>query len=136
VTARTEQIYHVVGFQDRLLPLSLSPRQRLDDIVRATSALPFGRTDCAQPMIYAQKNNLAVDVFIIYTDSETYAGRIHPYQALNDYRQTTGIPAKMIVAAFTSTGFSIADPNDAGMLDIVGADSSMPTLIHNFSKGE
>ena len=38
----------------------------------------MGGTDCAQPMIYAKKKNLKVDVFIVYTDSETWAGRIHP----------------------------------------------------------
>jgi len=143
-TARTEKLYQTVAFtSDRrdfsyggnsVVPLNLSPRQRLDDIVRVTSGLPFGGTDCALPMLYAQKNNIEIDVFIIYTDNETWAGHIHPFQALNRYRQSTGIPAKLIVAAFTSTGFSIADPGDPGMLDIVGMDSAIPTLIHDFSK--
>ena len=35
----------------------------------------------------------------------------------------------------TSTGFSIADPNDAGMLDIVGFDSAGPALISGFIGG-
>ena len=36
--------------------------------------IPMGGTDCAQPMIYAQRKKLEVDVFIVYTDSETWAG--------------------------------------------------------------
>ena len=39
--------------------------------------VPMGGTDCAQPMIYAQKKRLSVDVFIVYTDCETWAGRNH-----------------------------------------------------------
>lgn len=35
----------------------------------------MGGTDCAQPMIYAKKKKLEVDVFIVYTDCETWAGR-------------------------------------------------------------
>ena len=35
----------------------------------------MGGTDCAQPMLYAKRKKLAVDVFIVYTDNETWAGR-------------------------------------------------------------
>ena len=43
--------------------------------------MPFG-TDCALPMICAHEQELAVSAFITYTDSETWAGTIHPAQAL------------------------------------------------------
>ena len=36
--------------------------------------VPMGGTDCAQPMIYAKKKKLEVDVFIVYTDCETWTG--------------------------------------------------------------
>jgi 60 kDa SS-A/Ro ribonucleoprotein len=29
--------------------------------------------------------------------------------------------------------FSIADPNDAGMLDVIGFDTAVPTLIRDFA---
>jgi 60 kDa SS-A/Ro ribonucleoprotein len=35
----------------------------------------------------------------------------------------------------TSTGFSIADPADAGMMDVVGFDSATPELISDFARG-
>lgn len=41
----------------------------------------------------------------------------------------------MVVVGMTSNGFSIADPNDAGMLDVVGFDSAAPALIADFSAG-
>ena len=35
----------------------------------------------------------------------------------------------------TSNGFSIADPNDAGMLDVVGFDTATPQVISGFAGG-
>ena len=35
----------------------------------------------------------------------------------------------------TATGFSIADPSDAGMLDVVGFDGAVPSLITEFARG-
>lgn len=135
VTLATEPAAQVVAFCDTLVPLALSPRQRLDDAVKATSALPFGRTDCAQPMLYALANRLEVDAFVIYTDNETWAGNVHPSAALRQYRQATGIAARLVVVGLTSTGFTIADPADAGMLDVVGFDAAAPALIGDFVAG-
>jgi 60 kDa SS-A/Ro ribonucleoprotein len=132
VTLATEAKAEVVAFQDRLVPLALSPRQRLHRAVKATSRLPFGATDCAQPMLYALERGLLVDAFVIYTDSETWAGEVHPTDALRRYRDATGIAARLVVVGLTSTGFTIADPADAGMLDVVGFDSAAPALIGDF----
>lgn len=120
---------------DYLTPLNISPRQRINDVTRSISGLDFGSTDCALPMLYAQKHGISVDTFVIYTDNETWTGSIHPHQALRKYRETTGINAKLVVVGMTSTGFSIADPKDAGMLDVVGFDPAVPSLISEFSRG-
>jgi len=153
ITAATEPSYEVVGFyagkggvnfgqssrfkgrNDGLTPLPLSPRQRLDDVVRTISDLPFGATDCALPMRYALERGREVDTFVIYTDSETWAGDIHPTQALRTYREQSGIPARLVVVGMTSNGFSIADPEDPGMLDVVGFDASAPGVISGFAAG-
>lgn len=47
----------------------------------------MGGTDCALPMIHAKQKKLEVDVFIVYTDSETWYGKIHPTEALKQYRK-------------------------------------------------
>ena len=75
-----------------------------------------------------------MDVFVILTDSETWTGPIHPTEVLRQYRQATGINAKLVVVAMVSNGFTIADPEDAGMLDVVGFDSAAPALIADFAK--
>ena len=73
-----------------------------------------------------------MDAFVIYTDSETWAGETHPVQALRQYREKTGIAAKLVTVGMVSNGFSIADPNDAGMLDVVGFDTAAPAVIADF----
>ena len=144
ITAATEPQHRFVAFTNGgyksmwgglgsgLTSLSISPRQRLDDVVRSISDLPFGGTDCALPMVEALKHRWEVDAFVVYTDSETWAGDIHPAQALRAYRERTGIAAKLVVVAMTSNGFSIADPDDAGMLDVVGFDTATPQVISDF----
>lgn len=112
--------------------LSLSPRQRLDDVVKQVGGLQFGGTDCALPMLEALKHQWPIDLFVIYTDNETWAGQVHPAQALRQYRERTGIPARLAVVGMASNGFSIADPNDAGMLDVVGFDAAVPQVIADF----
>jgi 60 kDa SS-A/Ro ribonucleoprotein len=133
-TARTHGRF--AGRADGLTPLDLSPRQRLDDAVARISGLPFGGTDCALPMLYALERGRSIDTFVIYTDSETWAGDIHPVEALRRYRAATGIAARLIVVGMVANRFSIADPNDAGMLDVVGFDTSTPEVIAGFSRGE
>ena len=153
VTAATEDRYEVVGFfagrggwksrtksqwgwgEQGLTPLSISPRQRLDDVVKTVDGLPFGGTDCALPMLYAQAQEREVDTFVIYTDSETWAGGVHPAHALADYRRASGIDARLVVVGMVSNGFSIADPADPGMLDVVGFDTATPQLISDFARG-
>jgi 60 kDa SS-A/Ro ribonucleoprotein len=136
VTAFTAGEYRSMhaGFPTGLSPVPLSPRQRLDDVLRQVSGLPFGGTDCALPMVEARRQKWAVDLFVIYTDNETWAGNIHPAEALRRYRDATGIAAKLVVVAMASNGFSIADPNDAGMLDVVGFDAATPALIADFAR--
>jgi 60 kDa SS-A/Ro ribonucleoprotein len=85
-------------------------------------------------MVYAADRKLEVDVFLVITDNETYAGSVHPYQALANYRQKMGRPAKLIVMGMTATNFSIADPSDAGMLDVIGMDSTAPQVMADFAR--
>jgi 60 kDa SS-A/Ro ribonucleoprotein len=133
VTARTELAFYVAAFSDSMMQLPISAKQRLDDVVNITDSLYCGRTDCALPMLDALKQRIPVDVFIVYTDSETWAGSIHPTQALTKYRNAMGIPAKLIVVGMVSNGFTIANPDDAGMLDVVGFDTATPSVIADFA---
>lgn len=153
ITARSEKRHEIVGFtceagrpqasvwgnrlsygggQNALKRIPIGPSTLLPTAVEAVSNMEMGGTDCALPMQYAQKNKLEVDAFVIFTDSETYAGTPHPMQALRDYRQASGIAARLITVGLVSNGFTIADPNDAGALDVCGFDSAVPALMADF----
>src|SRR5690606_25381453 len=132
VTARTEKQHHFVGFSHSIIDLPISARMGLQEVTKAISGIPFGSTNCAAPMMHALNKGIEADVFVVYTDNETYQGSIHASEALNMYRKATGIPAKLIVVGMTATGFSIADPNDAGMFDVVGFDSKAVSLMADF----
>ena len=151
--ARREPNYYIAGFaggnygsrrygfrgrvmtrKNAMAPLSITATDSLADAVHKTQALDFGATDCALPMLDALEKKIPVDCFVIFTDSETWAGPTHPAEALRKYRQEMGIPAKLVVVAMVANKFSIADPLDAGMLDVVGFDSAAPALIADFAK--
>lgn len=160
VTARTEPDVEFLAFSHELVPISITQLDTINTVIEKTRKIPFGRTDCALPMLWAlgmkpetmesgygygrprhtgsyskfRDSVIPVDAFVIYTDSETWSGGIHPAQALKKYREVSGIGAKLVVVGMTSNGFSIADPDDAGMLDVVGFDSAAPQLINEFLK--
>jgi 60 kDa SS-A/Ro ribonucleoprotein len=134
VIARSEPKYLIRAFQRSMKRLPITPSQRLDDVVRKTSHLSFGGTDCALPMLDALREKIPVDVFCVLTDSETWAGKIHPTRALEMYREKMGVAAKLIVVGMVSNGFTIADPDDAGMLDVVGFDAAVPQIMADFAR--
>lgn len=135
VTMAVESNVECIGFSTEIVKLNISPKMRLEDVIKNISNLPFARTDCAQPMLWASKNKIKAESFAIYTDSETWCGPIHPCQALNSYRKEMNVPARLAVIAMLANKFTIADPNDPGMLDFVGFDTSTPQLLSEFFKG-
>lgn len=150
MTATVEQTTHTIAFSDSgdafqsatkrrgygsrgsVVPFPLRSGEGLEDVVERSRSMPFSGTDCALPMLYALENEIGVDAFVVYTDSETWHGDIHPSQALQKYREATGIPAKLVVVGMVANEFTIADPDDAGMLDVVGFDTSAPQVIADF----
>lgn len=149
ITANVEPSYEIIGFTTGgftasggsasrwgggscVKPLAISPRQRLDDVCNYMNGLGFSGTDCSLPILYAKAQKLPVENFAVYTDNETYAGAQHPSQALADYRRSTGLRAKLAVVGMTATDFTIADPKDAGMMDVVGFDTAAPQIMSDF----
>lgn len=155
VTATVEKQYHIMGFsaanpyatsyrgmggkwgpgEPGMTPVNITPRMRLDSVIKTIESIPMGGTDCSLPALYATRNELTVDGFVIYTDNETWHGAIHPSQALAAYRKKSGINARQAVVAMTPTQFTIADPNDPGQMDVVGFDTATPQVISDFIIG-
>ncbi|MGN6552862.1 MAG: hypothetical protein ACTHLW_03980 [Verrucomicrobiota bacterium] len=123
------------GGESGITRVTISPRMRLADVIKHIEAIPMGGTDCALPMLWALERKVKADAFVILTDNETWFGKIHPAQALRQYRERMGIDAKLVVCGMVANRFTIADPTDAGMLDVVGFDTAVPQLISNFAAG-
>jgi len=137
VTANVEPQYEIIGFTDgtkRLL--GITPGATFKSVVDAISRLPFDRTDCAQPMLWAMREGVRAHSFVIYTDNETWCGTPHPTQALKAYRDRFVDDATLAVVAMTATSFTIADPSDPKQLDVVGFDTATPDLVAQHARGE
>jgi 60 kDa SS-A/Ro ribonucleoprotein len=131
----TELTNAIVGYMDATIdPATGIPTMTIDDALKLVE-LPFSSTDCSLPMVRALENKEHVDAFVIYTDSETYMGKIHPQAALEQYRAATGIDAKLIVVGMTSNCLTIADPKDLNTLNLAGFDTATPRMINDFISG-
>jgi 60 kDa SS-A/Ro ribonucleoprotein len=131
-TVRAEDQVQVWGFCHKMVPLAITKRTSVDQAVEIVSRADFGNTDCALPMLEAVRQKVEADAFVIYTDNETWVGDVHPVQALAEYRRRVVPRAKLVANAFTASHSSIADPNDGGMVDMIGLDSATPRLIADF----
>ena len=129
--ARTEPNYFIGGFSDRFVDLGITAHDRLGDAMQKCRR-NFGGTDCAVAMAHALHNRYPVDVFVVITDGETWAGDTHTCQAIQQYRRQTGLDTKLVVINMVANRTRLTDPTDAGSLDVVGFDASVPTLIAEF----
>ena len=131
---KNQKNFWIGGFNTRMSELKITPNMRLDAVLNVMQRFSWGGTDCAQPMLHAMQNNMSnVDLFVTITDNETWAGHIQPVQALRDYRKKHVATAKNVVIGTSVSSFTIADPKDAGMLDIAGFDSAAPQIIADFA---
>ncbi len=120
------------GGNEGIMPLTMPRGRNLISIFDCFRGMDFTRTDCSLPMLYCMENNIDVDAIVIYTDSETWAGKMHPWQALDKYQDKVGHTVKLIVVGMVSNSFTIARPDYDNMLDIVGFSTDTPALISNF----
>ena len=132
--ARREPKCNIAAFHDRIWHVDIAPRARLDQAVPVIVHEPR-ETDASLPIVDALKRGLAVDAFVIVTDDGTWGGQQHPGQALERYRRTTGIPAKLVVIAMAAERCGIANPDDAFQMDVAGFDASVPAVVGNFIRG-
>lgn len=131
---RVEKQVEVVAFDTDLHAAPLTPRQRLDDVVRLFGQWNGG-TDIALPVHHALKRKLEVDAIVVITDNETWAGREHPVQALKRYRETVNPDAKAVVLAATANSGSVVPDDDPLSMGCAGFDAAVPQVVGEFLKG-
>jgi 60 kDa SS-A/Ro ribonucleoprotein len=134
IVMRTEENSEVYGFANTFRDLKIRPEDPWESVMKKVRDNNFGYTNMALPMQWSKKVGKNFDTFVVITDNEVNSGS-HPSTALKDYRRTNVSDAKMAVMAVTATPFTIADPRDPGMLDVVGFDTNTPKVISTFAKG-
>ncbi|XP_051984418.1 RNA-binding protein RO60-like isoform X2 [Xyrauchen texanus] len=132
VLAQTEPDTQVVVFSEgAVVPCAISSDMTLMQAAAQLIQSPGGSTDSALPITWASENDKTVDVFIIFTNNQTF-GRENTAETLQTYRQKSGTFSKLIVCWMIGSSLAIADPEDCGMLDICGFDSRAVDVIRNF----
>jgi len=127
--ARLEPYADVVQFDTRVQKqLAITKRSSVSSL----ESTHGGGTDVASPVIWAAEHNYPYDAFIILTDDETWAGKMHPQQAIESYRRQTGLPTKLICCSMAANNVSVVDPKDPLSLGVCGLDASIPGVIAGF----
>ncbi|KAK3588089.1 hypothetical protein CHS0354_012145 [Potamilus streckersoni] len=132
---KVESRFDVFIFSDEYSRLNIDKNDDIKNITRKMQNVNYSAgIDCSLPMFKAIEQKVKdYDVFCIYTCSDTYCGKIHADEALRQYRHYSENPnVKLVVCAMNSKGFTIADPKDEGMLDVVGFDAATPEIIAKF----
>lgn len=116
---------------DALRPLSLP--SSLDAARRPEG--PAGRADPAEVIERAMGASMRVDTFVVLTDHPTGTGA-RVQAALARYRARFDPSVQLITVGMISSGFSIAGPEEMGVLDVVGFDAQCARLIESFAAPE
>lgn len=133
--ARIETDYRVVTFTDEIKCLPMDKDNSLFDAIELFGLFfpPFGGIDCTMPIKWAVETKTKFDAFVVFTGSDSFSGNIHFVEALKGYRiYTDNEDVRVVVVGMSQNEFSIADPCDPRMLNIVGFDKNAPKAIQNF----
>ena len=135
IISKSEPKCDIMGFSTELKALDIKFDEGLEKNITKIYNNTFGMTDISAPFIWAKTQNKAYDVFIIITDNKTNTNTINPIDAFREYRTNMNIDSKLIIISTSANKFSIADPNDIGMMDITGFDGDTPRIIQDFVNG-
>lgn len=127
--ARREPNAVVVTFDTAVRRVVFDPARLL---VRDLAGEAGGGTNLAQPVLWASARGQAFDGIVVLTDNETWVGREHPAQALENYRRRVNPAVRLVVAAMAANHANVVDPTDANSLGIAGLDAAVPALVADF----
>lgn len=130
VSIRTETEVVLKAFSGELVPIDISKHDSIEAVTQKMANIRFGTTNCSLPIRYALDNNLNIDYFSIYTDSETMG---NPQLSMETYRKRINPDARLVIVAMVSNRLTLSNAPYA--LNVSGFDSSTPALISEFVSG-
>ncbi|CAC5394651.1 TROVE2 [Mytilus coruscus] len=140
-TIQTEDV-EVILFTNKIeeaLTANIKREDGLQSIVQKIYQIPpetkskYTQQDLSVPFKWAAEGRKKFDAIMVFTDSITSCGFIHPAEALKQYTQYMAIPDyRFVVVAMTSDKYSVAAPDSVHNLDVVGFDTMTPGIIMEF----
>jgi 60 kDa SS-A/Ro ribonucleoprotein len=102
------------------------------NVVAACQRSDWGSTDISMGILEALKYKRKYDAFVVITDNDVNSG-IKPSEAMKQYRTGMKMPTtKLVVVATQGSDYTIADPSDPFMMDMVGFDAHGPKILQDF----
>lgn len=136
VRAEGQNVVAIAFSNKGMANIDINNKMTLSDITRRMRETPMGPVNMAAPLQWAQEKKRYFDIIIVCTDNQTQPGDVHPAEALKEYRKTFNLPqTRFIVCAMSSQGFSLAPPDEPGMLDIAGCNVKILQVIQDFARG-
>ncbi|XP_013774966.1 60 kDa SS-A/Ro ribonucleoprotein-like [Limulus polyphemus] len=122
--------------KDGLKDIEINNKMTHNDFFRRLRETPMGPVNVAAPLQWAQEKKKTFDVILVCTANQIQSGDVHPADAFKEYRLNLKLPqARFIVCAFSSGEFSLAPPDEPGMLDIAGFSEKVLQVIQDFARG-
>ena len=136
VTAKAEKNYAIRGFSTKFIDLGINRRDSFRSALKKASNQNFGGTDASIAYDWAIKQKFKADVICFWTDNESWAGRKHPTQALQEYRRKVNPEVKAVYVTLAPYKITLVDPQDNNSWDLAGFDPGTPRLIQMLANGE
>ena len=136
VTAKAEKNYVIRGFSTEFIDLHITSHDSFGSALKKASNQNFGSTDASVAYDWAIKDKFKADIICFWTDNESWAGRKHPSQALQEYRRKVNPNAKAVYVTLAPSKITLVDPQDNDSWDLAGFDPGTPRLIQMLANRE
>ncbi len=135
-TAKAEKNYAIRGFATDFRDLGITAKDSFRSALQKASNQNFGGTDASVAYDWMIRHKFKADVICFWTDSESWAGRRHPSQALAEYRKKVNPAAKAVYVTLAPYQITLVDPQDPMSWDMGGFDPGTPRIIQMLAKGD
>jgi 60 kDa SS-A/Ro ribonucleoprotein len=127
---KAEDEAELIWFDTSIHTPKIGRRTGLDTVLSQDT--PGGGTDCSLAFMHALNTKIKYDTIIILTDNETWSGRGHGLERLNEYRRKVNKDVKVIEVAMVSNPYGNLPADDKNLLRVVGFDASVIDVIQSY----
>lgn len=132
ITMAVEPASYLSCFGTRFhIVTGITSRTRLSELDAAVRQFNEG-TDCSVPITGMLTEGWGVDAMVLFTDSQSWAGNQHTFQAMEAYRRAKNPDAKLVIVNLVANAYALGDPQNPRDLLVVGCDTAAPKVIADF----